>query len=402
MIRRSQRSRLALRDLVGESVAAIARRPGRTILTALGTVAGVGAFVATTGLATTANAQVGETFDALKATEITMVDTEADGSNPFPADTTPRLVRLNGVNEAGAWWSVDNPILDPRRVATPTRPAPSDIPVIAADPGAVAAARPTFASGVPFDTWHSETAQLVAVIGRDAATRLGITQTGNQPAVFIGDVGYTVVGIIDQVARNSALLGAVIVPSGTATARIPTGTETTYNTLIDVAPGAADLIAQQAPMALRPDAPTRLDALVPLDPRQLRATIEDDITMLLYGLAGLALLVGMIGIANTTLVAVLERRNEIGVRRALGGRRRHVAAQFLTESATVGALGGIVGTSVGIVAVAAISAARDWTTTLDPMLTLPAPLIGLITGLLAGTHPAWRASRISPAEALRA
>ena len=117
--------------------------------------------------------------------------------------------------------------------------------------------------------------------------------------------------------------------------------------------------------------------------------------------AGLALLVGMIGIANTTLVAVLERRAEIGVRRALGARRRHIAAQFLTESATLGAIGGILGASLGVIAVAAISATRDWTTTLEPAYLLLAPLIGAVTGLLAGLQPAWRASRITPANALR-
>jgi putative ABC transport system permease protein len=155
-------------------------------------------------------------------------------------------------------------------------------------------------------------------------------------------------------------------------------------------------------MALRPHDPDRLEVLSPPKPGRLRGAIEDDVTGLLYGLAGLAVLVGMIGIANTTLVAVLERRAEIGVRRALGARRRHIAGQFLTESATLGLIGGIIGTSVGILVVVAVSAQRDWTTTIDPLLTLPAPAIGAITGLLAGLQPASRAARITPAAALRA
>ena len=368
------------------------------LLTALGTVAGVGAFVATTGLATTAQAQVGTNFDALKATEVIVVDSAPDGANPFPADTTGRLQRLNGVNHAGVLWTIDNSTLDPRPTATPTTPQPSDIPVIAADPEAITASLPHLATGVPLNQFHNSPDQHVAMLGPQAAQRLGITRIDNQPAVFIDDTGYTVIGIIDTVARNPALLEAVIVP---AAAKIDTSTQTTYSTLIDVDPGAAELIGTQAPLVLRPDQPDRLNSLVPTDPRQLRQQIESDITTLLYGLAALALLVGMIGIANTTLVAVLERRNEIGVRRALGARRHHIAAQFLTESATLGALGGIIGTSLGIIAVAAVATARNWTTTLDPLYTLTAPAIGIVAGIVAGLHPAWRASHITPVDALR-
>lgn len=395
-----RRAHLSARDLLAEATAAITRRPARSLLTALGTVVGVGAFVATTGLATTAQAQVGESFDALKATEVTVVAADPDGTNPFREDTTDQLARLNGVNQAGVYWTIVNDDLDARPTATPS-PTPSALPVIAADPGAIHAARPDVAAGVIFDEFHNQTHDHVAVLGRNAAEQLGITRIDNQPAVFIGNTGYTVVGILDGVARNQALLSAVIIPAGTATAELPTGPETTYAVLIDVAAGAADLIGTQAARALRPDQPDMLRALVPPDPRELRQEVESDVTTLLYGLAGLALLVGMIGIANTTLVAVLERRSEIGVRRALGARRRHIATQFLTESATLGTIGGIIGTSLGIMAVVTVAAARDWTTTLDPLYTLPAPAVGLVAGLVAGLQPSWRASRITPATALR-
>lgn len=398
---RLRRSRLSLRDLVLEAATAITRRPGRALLTALGTVAGVGAFVATTGLATTAQAQVASSFDALKATEVTIIDHDPDGAAPFPADTTDQLTRLNGVNHAGRWWTIDNDTLDARGVATPTAPQPSDIPVIAADPDAIWAARPNLAAGVIFDNWHSDNRQPVAVLGRQVADRLGITRVDNQPAVFLHDTDYTVVGIIDTVARNQALLSAVIVPADTAGAYLATSEQTSYMVLIDVTAGAADLIGAQAPDALRPDQPGRLQSLVPPDPRELRQQIESDVTTLLYGLAALALLVGMIGIANTTLVSVMERRTEIGVRRALGARRRHIAAQFLTESAALGTLGGILGTSVGVITVVTVAAGRGWTTTLDPTFTLIAPAVGLVAGLVAGLQPAWRASRITPATALR-
>lgn len=394
-----RRSRLAAGDLVAEAAAAISRRPGRSLLTALGTVVGVGAFVATTGLASTARAQVGESFDALKATEVRVVDANPAGDNPFPRDVEERLGQLNGVNDAGVYWTIDEPALDVRGLPTPSLQS-SQTPVIAASPGALRAARPTLATGVLFTEFHNERAERVAVVGRVVAEQLGINRIDNQPAVFLGNTGYTVVGIIDDVDRNPELLLAVVVPAGNASVELPSeGPE--YTVLIDVEAGAADVVGSQAPIALRPHEPERLQALIPPDPRQLRQQIEGDVTSLLYGLAGLALLVGMIGIANTTLVAVLERRSEIGVRRALGARRRHIAAQFLTESATLGGLGGVLGASLGVVAVVAISSARDWTTTLDPLNTLLAPIIGAATGLIAGLQPAWRATHITPASALR-
>lgn len=118
-------------------------------------------------------------------------------------------------------------------------------------------------------------------------------------------------------------------------------------------------------------------------------------------LAGICLVIGAVGIANTTLVAVLERTGEIGLRRALGARGRHITLQFLAESGALGALGGLVGTSIGTVTVVAMAVVRDWTPVIHPATVVAAPAIGLVTGVLAGLYPAWRASRIQPAEALR-
>ncbi|MFJ5829702.1 ATP-binding cassette domain-containing protein [Streptomyces sp. NPDC093089] len=117
--------------------------------------------------------------------------------------------------------------------------------------------------------------------------------------------------------------------------------------------------------------------------------------------AFICLFVGTVGIANTTLVAVLERTGEIGLRRALGARARHVAAQFLLESGTWGALGGLIGTALGILTVVPVALARSWTPVIDLGFVAAAPFLGLATGLLAGLYPAWRASRIQPVEALR-
>ena len=101
-----ERSRLTWRDTIGEALAAITQRPVRTLLTAAGTILGVGAFVATIGLAETARAQVSSRFDALKATEVRIQDAAPDGTNPFPTDSTARLERLNGINHAGVYFNI--------------------------------------------------------------------------------------------------------------------------------------------------------------------------------------------------------------------------------------------------------------------------------------------------------
>ena len=139
----------------------------------------------------------------------------------------------------------------------------------------------------------------------------------------------------------------------------------------------------------------------PSSPQTLQSEVSGDLQGLFLILALVSLLIGAVGIANTTLVAVLERTEEIGLRRAVGARPRHIAAQFLAESTALGTLGGLVGTCIGVATVVIFAALKDWTAILNPAYTLPAPLIGSVVGLLAGAYPALRAARISPLAALR-
>ncbi|MGA5197763.1 ABC transporter permease [Streptomyces exfoliatus] len=401
---RIELSRLHWRDLLSEALAGMLQRPVRSALTSVGTVLGVGTFVAILGLTATASSQISERFTVLSATEVSVEavpGNDAGLGTPFPLDADRRIEQLNGVRHAGVYWPVQ---LDP---SVAVRSAPVDsfagntqVRVVAASSGVLQAAEPTLSQGSLFNTWHDDRKQRVAVISTGTAARLGITTLETQPAIFIGDEAFSVIGVIGDVKRKANLLLSVIVPRSTAEEiwGPPTGD---VNMLISTRLGAAPQIAEESALALDPAHPERYRAIPPPDPKELRTKVAEDLDELFLLLASICLFVGTVGIANTTLVAVLERTGEIGLRRALGARARHVAAQFLVESGTLGALGGLIGTTLGILTVVSVALARNWTPVIDLGFVAAAPLLGLATGLLAGLYPAWRASRVQPVEALR-
>lgn len=400
---RAPRPRLRLRDLVAEAFRSLAQRPLRTALTAAGTAVGVGSFVATLGLATTTGSQLTGRFDLLQATEVTArASVDADGRWPFPADADERARRLDGAVAAGQLWSVP---LDGVTTATMWDPPPersASLDVTAVTPGAFTALGAHVTAGRLFDAFHERRAEAVAVLGVAAARELGLRVAAAPGAtVVVGRVPLTVLGIVSGVARRPDLLRAVVVPAGTARRLWPPQPGLAVTLLTAVRPGAAQVVGDELALALRPDRQDLVAVAAPPDPRGLRRGVESDVTGLITALALVSLLVGAFGIANTTLVSVLERVREIGIRRAVGATPRAIAGQFLTESALIGAFGGAVGACLGIVAATAVARANGWTLVLDPRYVLPAPAIGTATGLLAGLYPSLKAAMIEPVDALR-
>lgn len=400
-----QPTRIAVRDLVHQAITATTRRSGRSLATALGTVVGVGAVVTTLGVASTASHQVSAEFDALRATEVDVQDatfqdpgaSPASAASVFPVRGIARLEGLAGVEHAGVVQA-----LPAAEVAKIANLSGESLPLLAADPGALAAIRVHVRTGRVYDAFHEATRQPVALLGRVAAAQLHLTRVDDQPAIWIRGRPITVVGIIDRAVRRPSATLAVILPTTTAQVLAQATRDTSGPELIvETAPGAAQTIAAQAPLALRPEAPTALRSLAPPDPAQLRKAVGGSLDALFLLLALVSLVIGAIGIANTTLVAVLERVPEIGLRRAVGATRRQIAAQFIVETMMTGTYGGVVGASVGTILVVVIAASRQWGPTLDLRILLVAPLLGTLTGLVAGMQPAWRAAHVEPTDALR-
>ncbi len=399
-------SRITARDLMDEALSGIFARPGRMMLTVLGVVIGLAALVATIGLTRTAGNRIITQFDKLAATEIFIsakpgpttgiVDPAA-----IPWDAPGRMQRLNGVAAAGAMSAVDvgEDLVSASPIKDPLGQSAFKLSVFAASPDLFRAVRGELKMGRLIDQGLSDRAERVAVLGPDAAERLGIMDLKALPAISIGDAIYLVIGVLRDVLRKPDLLGAVIIPEGAA--RRDYALQGPGIIVVETNIGAANLIAMQAPVALRPHEPEGLKLEVPQEPARVRDEVQSDIDVMFLMLGGLSLIVGALGIANITLVGVMERTGEIGLRRAIGATRGHIATQFLLESAFMGVVGGVIGASVGVLIVVGVSAYQVWTPVLDPLAPLLAPIVGGIIGLLSGLYPALRAANLEPAEAFR-
>jgi len=391
------RDRASLRAQIGEAMAGVSARPGRLALTMVGEALGLAALVATVSLATTASGQVAQHFDDAAANQV-LVEPEESRATRLPADAEGRVRELEGVVAAGTLSRVE--VADPVRavpVVDPQAPPDPSLPVLAASPGIFDVVDAEVA-GRTYDAGHVARADAVALLGAGAARRLGIGDLSHGPAIFVGDQSLTIVGIIESVRGRGELLDSIVVPEPTATRLF--GWRGVTSLQVEVAPNAAETIARQAPLAIAPANPASVVASAPPADTTLRASVQGDVSSLLVLLGVVTLVAGGVGIANIMLLSVMERIGEIGLRRALGATRGNLMTQFLVESATVGLLGGIVGTGVGFGVSMAVALGRDWTPVLDARL-LAAPLAGLVVGVVAGAFPAWRAGALEPAAALR-
>ena len=239
------------------------------------------------------------------------------------------------------------------------------------------------------------------VLGSEAARRLGITTVGTGVQVYLGKQWFTAVGILDPVPLAPELDSAALVGWDAAASYLGfDGHPTTVYTRSqdDAVEQTRDVLAATA----NPESPTQVQVSRPSDALAARQATDKTFTGLLLGLGAVALLVGGVGVANTMIISVLERRPEIGLRRSLGATRGQIRLQFLAESLLLSALGGIGGVLIGIAVTAGYATSQTWPTVVPAWASIGGAGATLIIGAIAGLYPAIRAARLAPTEALAA
>lgn len=393
------RSRLRAADVLRVGALGLRTRRLRTGLSTLGVAIGIAAMVGVLGLSASSREELQTRIRALGTNllEVQAGQGFGRGTQSLPTDAVKMVSRITPVTAVSSLTTVANATV--RRTDAISEGINSGITVFAADSGLLTTLNAKLADGVWLDSATST--YPAVVLGAVTAQKLGIVSVADQLRVRINDNWFAVIGILKPVAAAEGLdRGAII---GIAAAQ-------TYVVGDDIVPeriyirtqeGAIDAVRSVLPATVNPETPEEVEATRPSDALAAEDAASTAFTSLFLGLGAVALLVGGIGIANVMVIAVIERRGEIGLRRALGATRAHVRRQFLTEAILLAGAGGVVGVGLGAAVTAIYASAKHWKIVVPPIALGGGVVAALLIGAIAGLYPAARAARLPPTEALR-
>lgn len=389
------RSRLRPQDLLTTGVLGLRTRPGRTALTALGIAIGIASMVAVLGISASSKADLLAKIDALGTNLLQVRPNESSFGEAakLPTSAKGMLDRMSTVHDSATVAKLDTKVKRHRH-----DDAPNGLEVIAADQDLSSITDMQVQRGCFLD--HQTTKLPVAVLGSVAAKRLGITSLRGGPTVTIAERQFQVVGILDSLPLHPGLDRAAII--GDQAAQDLLGVKPNPTAIyLSVVPNLTEQLRPIIARTTNPQTPSDVTVSQPSEALQARAEVDQSLQTLLLALGAVALLVGGVGIANVMVISVLERRGEIGVRRAMGATKAHIRAQFIIEAATLSTLGGLLGALLGATATWAYATSQQWAVDI-PLAGLAAAVISALTiGAFAGLYPATKAARLDPADAVR-
>jgi putative ABC transport system permease protein len=393
------RSRLRFGDVLRVGALGLRTRRLRTGLSTLGVAIGIAAMVGVLGLSESSREDLQLQIRAL-GTNLLEIEAGAGfgrGSGELPDTAVGMVSRIGPVTAVSSIAAVDTVV---RRTDAVSEGVGSGISVYAADVGLLDTLRIPLLDGKWLDAATST--YPAVVLGSVAADKLGIVDVADELRVMIGDQWFSVIGIIGSTTAAEGLDRAAIVGIGAAETYIVGDDLAPERIYVRTTDGSVDAVRGVLAATVNPATPEEVTVSRPSDALAAEDAASSAFTSLFLGLGGVALLVGGIGIANVMVIAVIERRNEIGLRRALGATRAHVRRQFLTEATMLSAVGGLVGVGLGAAVTAVYASMEGWQVVIPPIALVGGFAAAVLIGGIAGLYPAARAARLAPTEALRA